>query len=95
MDALSEDLLAPIWKFYNSAYVEKAEKMVKEDQYASAEEILRKGYEETREDPWIAYKLGELYGHMNKIEDAELWLKIAVKYLPLLRYKKNSPNKNF
>lgn len=93
LDALSEELLAPIWKFYNSTYVERAEKLLRENQYSAAEEVLRKGYEETRGDPWIAYKLGELYVHINRMNDAKLWLRIAFKHLPLLRYKKLAKQK--
>jgi tetratricopeptide (TPR) repeat protein len=88
LDALTEDLLIPIWKVYNTIYVEKAEKLTKESMWKEAEQILKKGYEETRGDPWIAYKLGELYIHVNKIEEARHWLKIAIKYLPLNRYKR-------
>lgn len=88
LEALTEDILTPIWKIYNTTYVDNAEKLAKKGQWEEAEEILKRGYEETRGDPWIAYKIGELYAHMGKLEKARHWLKIAIKYLPLLRYKK-------
>lgn len=33
--------------------------------------------EETSSDPWIAYKLGELYASAGKLEEARYWLKTA------------------
>lgn len=88
LEALTRDILKPIWRFYNTMYVEKAEDLMKAERWAEAEEILKKGYEETRGDPWMAYKLGELYACMGKLEEARHWLKIAIKYLPLLEFKK-------
>jgi len=93
LDALSEDILAPIWHFYNKLYVESAEKLINCGEFPKAEDILKKGYNETSGDAWIAYKLGELYFHTGRLEEAREWLVIAKTYLPLPRYKKLAEEK--
>jgi len=88
LDAWSEELLAPIWRVYNERYVGSAEKLVDKQDYEGAVKILRKGYEETDGDPWIAYKLGELYQSLGEFQESKYWLEIAAEYLPLPRYRK-------
>jgi len=93
LDALSEDVLAPIWHFYNKLYVEPAEKHVERREFNKAEHILKTGYDETGGDAWIAYKLGELYFMTGRLEEAKEWLTIASKYLPIPRYKEQAKQK--
>ena len=93
LDALSEDLLVPIWNFYNEQYVKPAEKALRLGRLEEAEKLLLQGYEKTRGDPWIAYKLGELYEKTQQLEKTKKWVKKAMVGLPLTRYKEMAERK--
>ena len=87
LDALSEDIFTPIWeRVYNEKYVRPSKKLVKSGRFHDAEDILRKGYEET-EDPYIAFKLATLYEETRRLERSKELLEYAQKYLALPRYK--------
>jgi len=91
--ALSEDILVAIWEqAYNRKYVKPAEEFMKNGRFFEAENILLKGFEETS-DPWIAYKLAELYLQTRDFKKAKYYLNFAYRHFPLPRYKKMAKNK--
>jgi len=91
--ALSEDILVAIWeRAYNRKYIKPAEECMKNGRFSEAEKILLKGFKETS-DPWIAYKLAELYIQTRDFKKAKHYLNIAYCYLPLPRYKKMAKDK--
>ena len=87
LDALSEDIFTPIWeRVFNVKYVRPAEKLMKMGKYHKAEGILVEGFHKTG-DPYIAYKLGELYVATQRLEKAKELFEYARKSLALPRYK--------
>jgi len=87
LDALSEDVLVPIWtRVYNERYVKPSEKSMNEGKFLEAERILLEGFEKTG-DPWIAYNIGRLYKETGRFIEARERFQYAEKYLPLLKYK--------
>jgi len=91
--ALSEDILVAVWeRVYNRKYVKPAEEFMKNGRLFEAENVLLKGFEETS-DPWIAYKLAELYIQTRDFKKAKYYLDFAYRYLPLPRYKKMARDK--
>lgn len=93
LDALSEDILVHIWtRVYNERYVKPSETLMKQGKIKQAEKILLCGFEETG-DPWIAYKLGEMFLKTNNLIRAKKYFLYAVKHLPLRRYKNKAVGK--
>jgi len=93
LDALSQDILVPIWeRGYNEQFVKPAERLKKQGRNREAENILRGGFEKTQ-DPWIAYEIGKLYIENEKFNEARKFLEYAQRYLTLPRYKELAKKK--
>jgi len=93
LDALSEDVLVPIWhRVYNEQFVKPSERLMKQGKIREAESILMKGFEKTA-DPWIAYKIGILHLETERLKEAKKFLEYAQRYLPLPRYKELAKEK--
>ncbi len=93
LDALSQDILVPIWeRGYNEQFVKPAERLKKQGKNHEAESVLRGGFEKTQ-DPWIAYKIGKLCIENEKFNEAKKSLEYAQRYLTLPRYKESAKKK--
>lgn len=93
LDALSEDILVPIWeRVYNEQFVKPSERLMKQGKIREAEGILMEGFEKTH-DPWIAYEIGRLYVENEKLDEAKKFLEYAQRYLTLPRYKELAKKK--
>lgn len=93
LDALSQDILVPIWvRVYNEQIVKPSERLAKQGKIREAEDVLIKGFEKTR-DPWIAYKVGKLFLENEKFNEAKKFLEYAQKYLVLPKYKELAKKK--
>jgi len=93
LDALSEDILVPIWvRAYNEQFVKPSERLMKQGKIREAERILMEGFEKTA-DPWIAYRIGRLYLENGKLDEAKKFLEYAQRYLALQRYKESAKKK--
>jgi len=93
LDALSEDVLVPIWeRGYSEQFVKPSERLMKQGKIREAEDILMEGFEKTH-DPWVAYKIGRLFLENEKFDEAKKFLEYAQRYLVLRRYKELAKKK--